>query len=810
MTDFILQVDKTNTPTKPSKNEIPMIQSRLTETLVKCLREFGEMVTPPHSYTWTGGIMPNGRKAKNWVSQQVFALDFDSGITPEEALEIGKTHDLTPNILYTSFSDSPELRKFRFVYVLDTAMIEPEGAKNLNLFLLDHFPMADKSCKDISRMFFGGKTFQIIMENFYSCPNLYRRLDLHFLEKDNNKTRKIIKSVQNRQTIGKSRGFKEVPTEESIKAFTKTKKFDNPDWETMANKILILKDFLEGVWLNHPQIFGLATSLHWFNGGQKLMKSTMNKFNSLGKTHYSKNNFNAVSYAAKMKYFPENLKDFSPYKSDHEFGSISQFARNKKGTIEVVKEYSNTDLKTVENSMERFIDSFMDPNTEPGIYLLNVPTGIGKTRKLSKLENVAIATPTHQLKDELLGRMSTLSIATLKLPEFKSCILNNQIQTMYDRGNFKDPMKIIRKISKNSKNRFFPEDSKMAHDYLQSIKSLKQDSSTNLLTTHARILTQPINKDRLIFDEDPLKSILKISHFTINDLINYERITSESGTFVKSIIQKAKKLIEDCMPGTILKTPDFKLKIPLECIEDSLNEQEILGNLNGFLTSHCFMKDLRNPAKIHYLTKNDLPPNKKILICSATVEEFYYDKLYGKENIKSSIKFPKVKQVGKIIQETGISCSRASIREKLDTLKSHVSDSKILTFKEFNKEFNKEVLKAHLGNCSGYDIYAGKNLSVVGTPHFNPETYLLIGYALGIPVGDFDWKMKDIEVERNGFRFKFKTFENPELQNIQFHMIESELIQAIGRARTLRENCEVKVFSNLPLQITTEFTLNLN
>ena len=51
----------------------------------------------------------------------------------------------------------------------------------------------------------------------------------------------------------------------------------------------------------------------------------------------------------------------------------------------------------------------------------------------------------------------------------------------------------------------------------------------------------------------------------------------------------------------------------------------------------------------------------------------------------------------------------------------------------------------------------------------------------------------------NGYRFRFTTFKNENLRAIQFWMIESELEQAVGRARLLRNSCDVHLFSNFPL-----------
>jgi hypothetical protein len=38
------------------------------------------------------------------------------------------------------------------------------------------------------------------------------------------------------------------------------------------------------------------------------------------------------------------------------------------------------------------------------------------------------------------------------------------------------------------------------------------------------------------------------------------------------------------------------------------------------------------------------------------------------------------------------------------------------------------------------------------------------------------------------------------MQQLQLHLIENELLQAIGRARLVREDCTVTVLNNLPIQ----------
>ena len=61
------------------------------------------------------------------------------------------------------------------------------------------------------------------------------------------------------------------------------------------------------------------------------------------------------------------------------------------------------------------------------------------------------------------------------------------------------------------------------------------------------------------------------------------------------------------------------------------------------------------------------------------------------------------------------------------------------------------------------------------------------------------------QIDYNGFRFKFNCFEHPESRKIQLSLIESDLIQAVGRARTLRTDANVEVYSNFPLRISDSF-----
>lgn len=125
-------------------------------------------------------------------------------------------------------------------------------------------------------------------------------------------------------------------------------------------------------------------------------------------------------------------------------------------------------------------------------------------------------------------------------------------------------------------------------------------------------------------------------------------------------------------------------------------------------------------------------------------------------------------------------------------IKKITGDVKKISFKMFDKEDG-----MHFGKTEGYDEYKGKNLAVIGTPHILTAFYKLIGEALGYHTKDMLCKRR---INRNDYSFSFMTFSDEDMRNLQLFFIETELEQAIGRARALRYECTVYLFSNYPCE----------
>ena len=104
-------------------------------------------------------------------------------------------------------------------------------------------------------------------------------------------------------------------------------------------------------------------------------------------------------------------------------------------------------------------------------------------------------------------------------------------------------------------------------------------------------------------------------------------------------------------------------------------------------------------------------------------------------------------------------------------------------------------------------VIAQEDIAVVGTPNRNDIVYLLMVKVLGVSFKTADTTMSYQKIEYSGFEFMFNTYDHEELRNIQLSLIESDLIQAVGRARTLRTNAKVELYSSFPIRISEKFII---
>ena len=816
---------------KPSKEETGLLNNRITETKEVSIKDLSTLITQPHARIFTPHHFEGSRTKENWLSQSIFYLDFDNGTDLSDILERLREFNIKPNIIYNTLSDSVVKRKYRVIFFLDYLTKDFDTALWIQTNLVEMFPDSDQKCKTVERMVYPGFSVIHLDEEENSVINLLRVINTNIIGKDHNKTRKA-KSIEltdecftlifdgNFITNSKS-DIEKAPEVIQMKA----EKF-----KQLINSVKILSDFNSGMKLGHMEILGLATNLQYIKGGLNYMKNVMLLVNKNGgkrrdgtSKNYDNSEFGILTYIRSKKYLPQMLSNFSPHKEDHELHNLLGVEKWKRGRIDILEVpkkiqltkaetiFKNEFLKVVKRINKEQDDLFTADTTPDYIKSVNVfkvPTGLGKTKQLETVGNCVIAFPTNKLKNEVSDRMLVEHYVTPDYPEFSDVRINNIIQNYINSNLYTESSKIVTRISngfeiKIDKFIFTPteNDILLAKNYKEN-NDLCRTTNKTVLTTHTRaIFDNNFKHDTIIFDECPLNHMVEMGSCSLD-------FTIFDNTEFKSSVEPIENWLRSKLGfGYIESMPKFTISNYSKFAEFcAMNGRPDLIRL---LDSNFIYKDdtnKRNLGDIFFVKKKDIPA-KNIIIMSATAPIEIYKYIFGdKLNV---IDILNVEKEGKITQYTSKSWSRSSFLKasssSLQELKEQIGDRPVITFTSFKKIFSKADKHMHFGNVSGYDYLKGQDIAVVGTDNKPLYVYFFYAKIIGMDLKGSDNLLDTRIIEWGGFRFKAMTFENTILRDIQLSLIESELIQAVGRNRNLRENCETILFSSQPLKISDKF-----
>lgn len=98
-----------------------------------------------------------GTRNTDWQAQQLFALDFDGGTTPQAELCRCRELGIIPCFGYTSFSDTETERHFRLVFCADRVITDVSERNAVQAALVGLFINSDARTTDATRLFYGGK-----------------------------------------------------------------------------------------------------------------------------------------------------------------------------------------------------------------------------------------------------------------------------------------------------------------------------------------------------------------------------------------------------------------------------------------------------------------------------------------------------------------------------------------------------------------------------------------------------------------------------------------------------------------------------
>lgn len=156
-------IDNKQYNNKPSGAEIGLITNRLVNSKTEIeIKDLAEKLTRGQTFKPSFLI---GKSEADWQGQQLFALDFDENTTIEAESNRCRALNILPVIIYTSFSNTEEHNKFRLVFCTNEVITDYNTAKKLQLTLMSIFINCDEKCKNLSRLYFGGRKLIYLNEN---------------------------------------------------------------------------------------------------------------------------------------------------------------------------------------------------------------------------------------------------------------------------------------------------------------------------------------------------------------------------------------------------------------------------------------------------------------------------------------------------------------------------------------------------------------------------------------------------------------------------------------------------------------------
>ena len=475
----------------------------------------------------------------------------------------------------------------------------------------------------------------------------------------------------------------------------------------------------------------------------------------------------------------------------------------------------------------------MNDDSENKITIVKAPTGIGKSTMLQILantnpdlfDNAVVAAPTHDLLVELVNKLrqdlpDLVHINEVEIPDEDVAIRYNTFLSTGQYGSAKGVLagyinKLLVDTKDNSKERqkVQPIIDKI-NDYLDASKEARTTNKP-VFCTHKRLsVLNNQNVDKYIVDEDIISTVIQnitIGKDVRGDIANAaimaqkQELTNLHSQFV-SLLDFLNKV--ELTEGIVVEYEAQLKAVSLKDMNKLMDHYTPSCNLMDLLTIKAAVKSSNGVITAY---KRNLLPKKPIVILSATANEYVYKSVFNNREVKV-IDIGNVEHVGEvIIHYQGM--SRNYLNQYFDKAVEKIKAEapgieNIITYKTYSSKFKKEGFNpiCHYGKCTGIDAYGGQDLIVIGTPHVNAVVYLLMAHACGVKE-TITMDMEFVTIKRNGYEFSFSTFNSHDLsptgeliREIQFYLIESDIIQAVGRARALRKNCKVHVFSNYPLR----------
>lgn len=498
-----------------------------------------------------------------------------------------------------------------------------------------------------------------------------------------------------------------------------------------------------------------------------------------------------------INFFDKDVKDF--YSLSDLFNCMPNTEYYQNENIELLE------LEQIELQFKEFMHQFLkidkgEISGDEEVHFLKAAAGIGKTETILKLRNSVIAFPTHDLKNDFVDRITRdypeiKFRATPKLPEFSNN-LNEQFKFLYESGKQALVEKLLSDLIDNPESMGGNSvDKKLATEYVQELNQAYEIGEFLILTTHHRAIFTKFERPLIVFDEDPHNLLLEQSEFNIKDFEEFVK-RFNAGTYESIALLKLLDFIKNSDSKKTYITPSEDFAESFKELSKKITGQDKLKAILNFLSSHSFYKEADS---IKFIMSRALPEGVTCLVMSASLPINLYQNLCG-DRVGGFKDISLVKHKGIVEQFPYETFSKTRIKKWSNFIEERTNKRFVITYKAYCLKFNKSLdkPKIYFFNCSGYDELKGKEIMVVGTPYYEIVRYKLLASVLGIPIDNINYSIHT--VIRNGRSAKFRVLNEPRIRDIQLDLLEGELLQAIGRARALREsNAKVSIYTCFPL-----------
>lgn len=822
------------------------------------LKEFVELIGKRGQVFCPATFKDKIKSEETFEQAQLFALYFDNTrrtnakISVYEVMDRIKEYRLPLLFSYDFYSHNyfNTIERFCFVFLLENPVYELREAMAIQEALMVIFPEADKDSNVLKlyqggdRLLFWNKSMSALnpewlfmkmclcLRDRHGSTN-YKRKIIEFSKKtgialndknlpfisifgtedhkeniddknmpkcstDISKSGKILSKVN--YTINFNTEQDYVKDSLNQKKLSVRSSFRSHDVDAFRSTCKLYQELASGErTLSQRELLGLATNLAQTESGSKKFKSYLREHSCFYQDKAYQDWSYHLFYLKNRDIMPCNT--FCPHHDTCPHGeNILSTSKPKYHQVERIEDYADR-LVSLDEANTDLAKNFAKAikSDKPGWHVIKSQTALGKTAMILNFlrdytGNALLSVPTNALKREECERAKELQLflpASPSFHELKDLLPEDvwdEIEERYDKGQ--SPMPILNKV-------LAKEDKRCVHYFKRYLDELLTFNSLGTaITTHKRLSTLNVSKyDLVIIDEDIIFSTIIPSRedISISDLKRLKKKLAASDPLaakIKRILKKIKRIdffaLDEVEYDESYADIKIAVNIPALCSAKHFCYRNVEDSESD-LTEDC----------VTYVKPIEFQENTKYIMLSATANKEICEYCFGEDNV-TFYECKEAEIIGALNQFADKPMGRRSIRKDpsiFSKIKEWTGIQNTISFKEFHKYYTGDL---HFGNCSGYDSLKGHDIDIIGTPHQPEWIYKLFAFSLGY---DIDDRLKpNTIVEHNGCRFRFMTYSNQVLRNIQFYLIESDLEQSVGRARLLRCNCTVNLFSDFPLK----------